>query len=107
MTKLRVGILLGGKSSEKEISLESARHVYNNLDEEKYERLLLFVDENNLIWGIAEPLLWMNTTADISLNLKKKLNKFYIISLKRKWILFLAVCTENLAKRLFPDCWKF
>lgn len=84
MKKLRIGILLGGKSSEKEISLESARHVYNNMDEEKYDKVLLFVDKDNLIWEIGEPLLWMNTTADITLNLKKEGKKVLYSQLKNK-----------------------
>jgi len=68
--KLKVGVFLGGSSSEREISLESGRHIYNNLDRERYEVIPIFMDRENRFWGIPETLLWMNTTADIIANLK-------------------------------------
>lgn len=37
MTKIRVGVIFGGKSSEYEISLKSACSVLENLDKDKYE----------------------------------------------------------------------
>lgn len=82
MNKLRVGLFLGGKSSEREISLESARHVYNNLDTEKYDITLLFMDSNNAVWEIGEPLLWMNTTVDIVAKLEKEGSRIYYEDLK-------------------------
>jgi len=71
---LKVGIFLGGTSSEREISLESGRHIYNSLDESKYERIPIFVDTDLCFWKIDESLMWMNTTADISDNLKGEEN---------------------------------
>lgn len=94
MKKLRLGIFLGGKSSEKEISLESSRHVYNNLDDQAYDKTLLFVDDQNLIWQIREPLLWMNTTADIKLNLKKEASQIYYDELKKE-IDFAFICLHG------------
>src|SRR3989344_4790270 len=67
---IRVGLFMGGASSEKEISLESARHVYNSLDREKYEVLPIFVDEKRHLHLIEEGLLWKNTTADITSSLE-------------------------------------
>ena len=63
--KFRIGLFMGGASSEKEISLESARHVYNNLDREKYDIIPIFVDEKRHLWVVEESLLWKNTAADI------------------------------------------
>lgn len=63
--KLRVGLFIGGASSEKEISLESGRHVYNSLDREKYEVTPIFVDDSFVLWRIEEGLLWKNTTTDL------------------------------------------
>lgn len=80
--KIKIGLFLGGKSSEKEISLESARHVYNNLDEEKYDKVLLFMDCKLGIYQITERLLWMNTTSDIELNLKTDGKKIFFEDLK-------------------------
>jgi len=63
--RLRIGLFIGGSSSEKEISLESGRHVYNNLDREKYEIIPIFVDSCHQFWQIPEPLMWKNTTKDL------------------------------------------
>jgi len=37
MAKLRVGVLMGGESSEREVSLMTGREMVKNLDKEKYE----------------------------------------------------------------------
>lgn len=39
--KLRVGIVFGGRSAEHEVSVRSAQNVYNALDPEKYEPVLI------------------------------------------------------------------
>jgi len=44
--KLRVGILFGGKSAEHEVSLQSAKNVYDAIDREKYEPLLIGIDKS-------------------------------------------------------------
>ena len=44
--KLKVGILFGGKSAEHEISLLSAKNIYDALDRDKYEPLLIGIDKN-------------------------------------------------------------
>jgi D-alanine-D-alanine ligase len=46
MKKIRVGILFGGKSSEHEVSLLSAKNVIDALDKEKYEPVLVGIDKN-------------------------------------------------------------
>ncbi len=43
--KIRVGILFGGKSAEHEVSLRSAKNVYEALDKEKYEPILIGIDK--------------------------------------------------------------
>ena len=45
MSKLKLGILFGGKSEEHEVSLMSARSVYNNADQTKYEIYPIAVDK--------------------------------------------------------------
>lgn len=65
MEKLKIGLFIGGSSSEKEISLESGRHVYNNLDGEKYDVRVIFVDSRHRFWSIVESQLWKNTAQDI------------------------------------------
>jgi D-alanine-D-alanine ligase len=43
--KIRVGILFGGKSAEHEVSLQSARNVYEALDRDRYEPVLIGIDK--------------------------------------------------------------
>lgn len=44
--KIRVGLLFGGKSSEHEISLLSAKAVIDAIDRDKYEVILIGIDKN-------------------------------------------------------------
>ena len=44
--KLRVGILFGGKSAEHEVSLQSAKNVYDAIDRDKYEPVLIGIDKD-------------------------------------------------------------
>ena len=50
MEKLKVGVILGGMSSEKEVSLNSGRNVYDNLDREAYEAVPIFMDADGRLW---------------------------------------------------------
>jgi len=43
--KIRVCLLFGGRSTEHEVSLMSARSIYNNLDKNKYEVILVGIDK--------------------------------------------------------------
>jgi D-alanine-D-alanine ligase len=90
--KLRIALLMGGLSSEKEISLESGRHVYNNLDQAKYQITPVFVDQRAKLWHIPENLVWMNTTKDIEANLKKSAQPLFYEDLKQKFdFVFIAL----------------
>ncbi|HLC99588.1 MAG TPA: D-alanine--D-alanine ligase [Patescibacteria group bacterium] len=44
-TKIKVGILFGGKSAEHEVSLQSAKNVVDAIDKEKYEPVLIGIDK--------------------------------------------------------------
>jgi D-alanine-D-alanine ligase len=61
----RIGIFFGGSSSEREVSLEGGRNVYQKLDSAQYERLPIFVDARLRCWLISEALLLQNTTSDV------------------------------------------
>ncbi len=63
--RLRVGVVLGGRSSEREISLESGRNVFHSLDRSRFEPVALFMDASGQLWQIGLPLLVQNTTRDI------------------------------------------
>lgn len=65
MKKLKVGIIFGGSSSEKEVTLEGGRNVFNKIDHEKYEVLAIFVDSRHQFWQIPETLITQNTADDL------------------------------------------
>lgn len=79
---MRVGVLFGGCSSEKEISLESGRHIYNSLDSSKYHIIPIYVSYDLKLYEIAERLLWMNATADIEKCLETDAKRIYFEDLK-------------------------
>ena len=45
MSKITVCILFGGRSAEHEVSLSSARSIYDNLDRDKFEIRALYIDK--------------------------------------------------------------
>jgi D-alanine-D-alanine ligase len=56
--KIRVGVLFGGKSSEHEVSLQSARNVIDAIDKNKYEVVPIGIDKTGRwILNEAEKLL--------------------------------------------------
>ncbi|MDR3341882.1 MAG: D-alanine--D-alanine ligase [Treponema sp.] len=44
--KIKVGILFGGKSAEHEVSLQSAKNVFDAIDREKYSPMLIGIDKS-------------------------------------------------------------
>lgn len=63
--KLRIGVIMGGVSSEKEVSLESGRNIYSKMDRGLYEPLPIFMDSKARLWVIPLKLLMRNSTKDI------------------------------------------
>lgn len=43
--KIRIAIIFGGKSAEHEVSIQSAKNVYNALDKDKYDPVLIGIDK--------------------------------------------------------------
>ncbi len=66
MEKLRVGIIFGGMSSEKEVSLNSGRNVYDNMDREHFDPVPIFMEPDGRLWVLPWQLISQNTTTDIS-----------------------------------------
>ena len=67
--KIRVGLLYGGKSVEHEISLRSARNVYEKIDRSKFDPVLLGITKEgkwHLVDRIDQPI---NAGPSINLNL--------------------------------------
>lgn len=62
-SKIRVGILFGGKSAEHEISLLSAKNVVDALDKNKYEAVLIGIDKSGR-WLMNEPSRFLLNVTD-------------------------------------------
>ncbi len=63
MAKLRVGIVFGGKSSEHEVSLQSAKNIVDALDKTRFEPVLLGMDKTGR-WQLNTPDSWLNHAND-------------------------------------------
>ncbi len=50
--KTRVGIIFGGKSGEHEVSIQSAKSIYEALDRQKYDAVLIGVDKQG-VWHLG------------------------------------------------------
>jgi D-alanine-D-alanine ligase len=72
--KIVVGILFGGKSAEHEVSLQSAKNVYEAIDRKKFEPVLVGIDKSGrwLINDASRFLLNSDNPALISLNTEGK-----------------------------------
>jgi len=63
--KIKIGVLLGGPSNEKETSLNSGRNICYKLSPQKYDVLPLFVDAKTELYPLNQQLLVLNATAEI------------------------------------------
>jgi D-alanine-D-alanine ligase len=84
MKKLRVGVFLGGMSSEREVSLNSGRNVFDNLDRETYDPKAIFMDKEGRLWVIPWQLVSQNTTTDITERLKEEARRISYEGLKEE-----------------------
>lgn len=74
MSKLRVGIVFGGKSAEHEVSLQSAKNIFDAIDRQKFDVTLLGIDKQGE-WHLhdaADYLLNADNPALIALNHSNK-----------------------------------
>lgn len=65
----RVAVVLGGRSSEREISLESGRHIFQTIDRARWDPTAVYMDARGGLWAIPLPLVVQNTCADIDARL--------------------------------------
>lgn len=68
---MKIAVLFGGISAEKEISLATGRYIYQLLDQSRFIGTPVFLDQNGRIWHIPDKLVIQNTTRDIDLRLNK------------------------------------
>lgn len=74
MTKLRVGVIFGGKSAEHEVSLQSAKNILDAIDKDKFDVTLLGIDKQGQ-WHLNDAsnfLLNAENPALIALNHSNK-----------------------------------
>ena len=64
--KLRVAVLMGGNSNEREVSLESGRNVTYKLSPHTYDTVPLFVSENLELFKLTTAQLVRNSTKEIA-----------------------------------------
>lgn len=65
VAKIRVVVLLGGETNEREISLESGRNICYKLSPYKYEVIPVFVDQKKGLYKLNAKLLVQNSTKEI------------------------------------------
>jgi D-alanine-D-alanine ligase len=64
--KIRVAVLLGGDSNERETSLDSGRNICYKLSPQKYTVIPLFVSDNVELYHLSQKLLIKNSTREIA-----------------------------------------
>lgn len=74
MSKLRVGIIFGGKSTEHEVSLQSAKNIINGLDRSQFDVCLIGINKEGHWheYDEANFLLHANDPSRIALNTPKR-----------------------------------
>ncbi|MDO8723961.1 MAG: hypothetical protein Q7J31_17290, partial [Syntrophales bacterium] len=63
--KTRVAIIMGGMSSEREVSLESGRNIFSKISRKRFDVVPVFMDSKGALWEIPIKLLMRNSTKDI------------------------------------------
>lgn len=95
MKKLKIGLIFGGKSGEHEVSLVSARSIFDALDKKKYDVKLIGIDKNGN-WHLGDPpaggeKIWIGKKGVGKLKLNTKLpivtainekNNIYLIDIR-------------------------
>ncbi len=64
--KIRIAVLLGGNTNERETSLETGRNVCYKLSPNKYDVIPLFVDDHMQLYRLDQRLLIKNSTREIA-----------------------------------------
>ncbi|SUC27024.1 D-alanine--D-alanine ligase A [Providencia rustigianii] len=55
MSKIRVGVIFGGKSTEHEVSLQSAKNIINGLDRNKFDVCLIGINKEGNGMNMMKP----------------------------------------------------
>src|SRR3990167_4699804 len=82
--KLRIGLLCGGSSLERGISLNSARSVMDHLESEEAEIVPIYFDSKKKSYRVSKAQLYSNTPSDFDFKLQQTampLNEATLVSL--------------------------
>jgi D-alanine-D-alanine ligase len=87
--KIRVGVIFGGKSTEHEVSLQSAKNVIDALDKDKYEPVLIGIDKKgkwhlhtgtNFLLNSSDPkLISLNKSSGLIATLPEHQDKSFLL----------------------------
>jgi D-alanine-D-alanine ligase len=95
-SKSKVGVFFGGRSSEHEVSVKSAKSIIKSLDKEKYDVIPVGVDKCGCFhFGAEAIVLRMPTAAQM------------MEDLKQSGVLAEACCSAELPLKMDPDISKF
>jgi D-alanine-D-alanine ligase len=84
MPKLKIGLIFGGRSGEHEVSLVSARSIFNALDKKKYAVKLIGIDKSG-VWHLGKDEgIWIGGKGVGKLKLNAKLTVITAIAEKGK-----------------------
>ncbi len=83
MSKIKVGIIYGGRSSEHEVSLRSAASVFKRLDRSHFEPKTIYIDKSG-VWHWAEIPESFITSSDASLPIMANAPVVELQTLKEK-----------------------
>ncbi|MBI3588810.1 MAG: D-alanine--D-alanine ligase [Candidatus Liptonbacteria bacterium] len=64
--KIKVGILFGGKSAEHEVSLQSAKNVFEAINKDKYDPVLIGIDKSGR-WLLRDNSKFLLNSSDLKL----------------------------------------
>ena len=92
MEKINVAVLLGGESVESDISLITGFQVFKALDENKYNKIIIYIDESAKWWKCCDDIEKVGQLRSCHKNevvLKCGENNLYLIRVKYELCLFL------------------
>ncbi len=99
MRKIKIGVLMGGMSTEHEVSILSGQQVVLNLDRDKYEVLPVVISKTGSwqltsdkeISNLLNPINLKGTKKEISLKEVRKINNIESISDRKIDVVFVAL----------------
>lgn len=82
MKRKKIAIICGGPSAERGISLNSARSLFDNLDQKKYELSLFYVNPKLKFFKINSTQIYSNTPLDFDYKLQNSKQTLTVTQLK-------------------------